>query len=287
MLLTYNSIDVGGHEVFYREGGAPSSPTILLLHGFPSSSAQFEPLMRHLATRHHVVAPDYPGFARSPALAKPSTFGRLSEVVHHFTEAIGLARYSLYMFDFGAPVGFSLAIRHPHRVESLILQNANAYEAGFGPAAQRLTAFWQDREGGAPAARGLLTLEAVREQYVAGVPEPSVVNPEFWELDFHYLERDGFEVVMLDLLFDIEHVVAGYPTWQAYLRKHTPPTLIAWGKNDMFFTAAGAQAYLADLPDARLELLDTGHTATATHSAELAELIGAFLKTSVQGPDGR
>jgi pimeloyl-ACP methyl ester carboxylesterase len=277
-LSEYRTVTVGGHEVFYREAGDPSDPTLLLLHGYPSSSAQYEQLMHHLTDRLHTIAPDYPGFGRSPALDGTTTFDRITEVIDAFTEAVGLGRFSLYLFDFGAPVGFRIAARHPERIEGLVLQNGNAYEAGLGPGMQALEPYWQDRASNEAAVRSFLELEATRSQYTDGVSNPGSVNPDLWELDQRYLDMSGRDRVMLDLLYDYQRNVAAYPDWHEYLREHRPPALLPWGQNDSFFPPAGAQAYLDDLPDAEVHLLDTGHFATATHSAEIAGLILTFLK---------
>jgi pimeloyl-ACP methyl ester carboxylesterase len=182
------------------------------------------------------------------------------------------------MFDFGAPVGFRLATAHPERVVSLVLQNGNAYEAGLGPGMQALKPYWSDRAANEHAVRGFLQLEATRSQYLDGVPDPATVNPDLWELDQRYLDLPGRDRVMLDLLYDYQSNVALYPRWHEYLREHQPPALLAWGRHDGFFPPEGARAYLKDLPGAELHLLDTGHFATATHSAEIAELIGAFIR---------
>jgi pimeloyl-ACP methyl ester carboxylesterase len=276
-MTAYRTIDVNGTEVFYREGGERSAPTLLLLHGFPSSSAQYERLMERLEDRYHVIAPDYPGFGQSPPLKGTTTFDRIAGVVDAFTEAVGVERFSLYMFDFGAPVGFRIAAEHPERVASLVIQNGNAYEVGLGPSMQALKPYWEDRIANEPAIRGFLQLEATRSQYVEGVPDPATVNPDLWELDQRYLDLPGRDRVMLDLLFDYQSNVALYPRWHEYLRVHQPPALLPWGRNDQFFPPAGAHAYLEDLPGAEVRLLDTGHFATATHVTEIAGLIGSFL----------
>jgi pimeloyl-ACP methyl ester carboxylesterase len=283
-MTSYRTIEVDDSEVFYREAGDPSAATLLLLHGFPSSSAQYEQLMRSLAGRYHVIAPDYPGFGQSPPLAGSTTFDRLADVTEAFTEAKGLERFSLYMFDFGSPVGFRIATRHPDRVQALVLQNGNAYEVGLGPGMQALQPYWKDRAGNEAAIRAFLTLEATRSQYLDGVADPTSVNPDLWELDQRYLELPGRDRVMLDLLYDYQHNVALYPTWQEYLRTYTPPALLPWGRNDAFFPPDGARAYLDDLPDAELHLLDTGHFATATHNDEIATMISAFLDSHVVSP---
>lgn len=275
-MTNYRTIDVGGVDVFYREAGRADAPTLLLLHGFPTSSAQYEGLIDRLADRFHLVAPDYPGFGRTDPLPGPSTFDGLADTVDAFVDALALQHYSLYLFDFGAPVGFRLATRHPERVRALVIQNANAYEAGIGPNLAGLAPYWEDRAANEPAVRAFLTLDSTRAQYLEGVTEPETVNPDHWTLDQHFQDLPGRDQVMLDLIYDYTSNVALYPTWQAYLREHRPPTLITWGANDCYFVADGAWAYLADVPDAQLHLLDTGHFALATHVDEIAELIAEF-----------
>jgi pimeloyl-ACP methyl ester carboxylesterase len=188
----------------------------------------------------------------------------------------------LYVFDFGAPIGFRLATRQPERIQSLVIQNGNAYEVGLGPKMQGLKPYWTDRAGNEAVVRRFLQLDVTRSQYIDGVPDPATVNPDLWELDQRYIDLPGRDRVMLDLLFDYQSNVALYPGWQKYLRTHQPPALLAWGKNDAFFPEAGARAYLQDLPGAELHLLDTGHFATATHSKEIAELVEAFLARHVR-----
>jgi pimeloyl-ACP methyl ester carboxylesterase len=276
-MTAYRAIRVDGTEVFFREGGERAAPTLLLLHGFPSSSAQYERLMQRLEDRYHVIAPDYPGFGQSPPLEGTTTFDRIANVIDGFTDAKGLERFSLYMFDFGSPVGFRLAARHPERVQGLVLQNGNAYDAGLGPSMQALKPYWEDRSANEDAIRAFLQLDATRSQYLDGVVDVSTVNPDLWELDQRYLDLPGRDRVMLDLLYDYQSNVELYPRWHEYLRASQPPALLPWGQNDRFFPPAGARAYLQDLPDAELHLLDTGHFATATHTDEIAELVAAFL----------
>jgi pimeloyl-ACP methyl ester carboxylesterase len=279
-MTAYRAIEAMRNEIFYREAGSPAGPTLLLLHGFPSSSAQYDRLMQRLAG-YHVIAPDYPGFGRSAPLDGTTTFDRLADVIDAFTEVKGLDRFSLYMFDFGSPVGFRIATRHPERVQALVLQNGNAYEVGLGPGMRALEPYWQDRTEHESAVREFLTLEATRAQYLDGVPDPTSVNPDLWELDQRYLELAQRDQVMLDLLYDYQNNVKQYPAWQKYLRTFTPPALLPWGRNDNFFPPEGARAYFTDLPDAELHLLDTGHFATATHDAEIAALVSAFLENYV------
>jgi pimeloyl-ACP methyl ester carboxylesterase len=276
-MIAYQGIQVDGTEVFYREGGEQTAATLLLLHGFPSSSAQYQSLMERLEERYRVIAPDYPGFGQSPPLEGTTTFDRIADVIDGFVHAKRLERFSLYMFDFGSPVGFRLATRHPGHVQALILQNGNAYEEGLGPGMLALKPYWQDRSANEEAIRGFLQLEATRSQYLDGVADATIVNPDHWELDQRYLELPGRDQVMLDLLHDYQHNLELYARWQEYMRTNQPPALLPWGQNDQFFPADGARAYLGDLPEADLHLLDTGHFATATHSDEIAELIGAFL----------
>ena len=276
-MIAYRTIQVDGTEVFYREGGEGSATTLLLLHGFPSSSAQYESLMERLEDRYHVIAPDYPGFGQSPPVEGTATFDRLADVIEGFTEAKGLERFGLYMFDFGSPVGFRLATRQPERVRALVLQNGNAYEEGLGPGMQALKPYWQDRSANEEGVRGFLQLDATRAQYLDGVADATTVNPDLWELDQRYLDLPGRDRVMLDLLYDYQRNVALYPLWHAYLRDNQPAALLPWGRNDQFFPPEGARAYLRDLPEAELHLLDTGHFATATHHDEIAELIAEFL----------
>ncbi|HEY4279468.1 MAG TPA: alpha/beta hydrolase [Conexibacter sp.] len=274
---TYGTVEVDGAKVFYREAGDPTAPTLLLLPGFPSSSAQYQGLIDLLGEHHHLVSPDYPGFGRSPALEGETTFDRVADAIERFTEVKQLDRHALYMFDFGSPVGFRVATRHPEQVSGLVMQNGNAYLEGLGPKMQALAPYWRDRAANEAAVRGALEPEAVRSQYVDGVPDPDHVNPDLWELDLRYIGLPGRDRVMLDLLYDYQNNLPLYPEWQKYLRDRQPPTLLAWGKNDEFFPVEGAEAYKKDLPDAQLHLLDTGHFATATHSPEIAELIAEFI----------
>lgn len=282
-LTAYRTVRVDGVDVFYREAGAASAPTLLLLHGFPTSSAQYQGLIDRLAGRFRLVAPDYPGFGRTDPLPGHSTFDHVADTIEGFVDSVGLERYTLYLFDFGAPVGFRLATRRPERVQALVIQNANAYLEGIGPRLAGLAPYWEDREAAEPAVRAFLELESTRAQYLDGVPDPELVNPDAWTLDQSYQDLPGRDRVMLDLIYDYTSNVALYPTWQAYLREHRPPTLITWGANDEYFVAAGARAYLADVPDAELHLLDTGHVALATHADEIAEAIAAFLPAHLEG----
>jgi pimeloyl-ACP methyl ester carboxylesterase len=286
-MTVYRTTRVAGTDVFYREAGEPTARTLLMLHGFPSSSAQYQALIDRLEDRYHIVAPDYPGFGQSPPLEGTTTFDRIADVIEDFTEANGLDRFSLFMFDFGAPVGFRLAVRHAERVQALVLQNGNAYEEGLGPGMQALRPYWQDRSANEDAVRGFLQLEATRSQYLDGVADLTTVNPDLWELDQRYLELPGRDRVMLDLLYDYRNNVTLYPGWHDYMRANQPPALLAWAQNDQFFPPNGARAYLHDLPGAELHLLDTGHFATATHTDEIAELVAAFLDEHIMHDGSR
>jgi pimeloyl-ACP methyl ester carboxylesterase len=280
-MLAYRTTEVDGTEVFYREGGDATARTLLLLHGFPSSSAQYQSLMERLEDRYHVIAPDYPGFGQSTPLDGATSFDRLADVIEGFTSAAGLDDFSLYMFDFGSPVGFRLATRNPERVQGLVLQNGNAYEEGLGPSMLALKPYWDDRHANEDAVRAVLQLDATRSQYLDGVTDATTVNPDLWELDQRYLDLPGRDRVMLDLLYDYRNNVKLYPRWHEYLRVNQPPALLAWGQNDRFFPPEGARAYLKDLPEAELHFLDTGHFATATHTDQIAQLIAGFLETHV------
>jgi pimeloyl-ACP methyl ester carboxylesterase len=280
-LISYRAADVDGVELFYREAGDPQAPSLVLLPGFPSSSHQYRRLLDALGNELHLVAPDYPGFgySASPAVAQfPYTFDRLAEVTARLLLGeLGLERFFLYAFDFGAPIGFRIASRHPDRIAGLIIQNGNAYEAGLGSMMDVQKAFWADRDGVEPQIRDLLTLEVTRSQYTTGASRPELLSPDAWTLDQHFLDQPGRKDVMVELLYDYQSNTARYPEWQAYFREHRPPTLIAWGKNDEFFTADGARAYLEDLPDAELHLLDGGHFALEEHHDFIAERIRSFV----------
>ncbi|GAA0228351.1 alpha/beta hydrolase [Saccharothrix mutabilis subsp. mutabilis] len=267
----HRHVDVEGVRVFYRETGPAEAPTLLLLHGFPSASHQFRRLMDALGTRYHLVAPDYPGFGHSGDLDH-HTFERLADVVEGFVRAVGLTRFALYAFDFGGPVGFRLATRHPEWITGLVVQNANAYAEGLSEAAQAFVAN-QDRD----VARSLMTLAFTRSQYEDGTTDRTLVNPDSWTLDQHFLDQPGRTEIQVDLALDYHTNVAEYPRWQEWLRTHQPPTLIVWGRGDGIFTEAGAKAYLQDVPNADLHLFDTGHFALEEHAPEIAPLIAEFL----------
>ena len=277
-MTTYRTIATADHDIFVREAGNPAHPTIVLLHGFPTSSAQYQPLIDRLSDRYHLVAPDYPGFGFSSTPKTPVTFDVLADAILDVIDRLALTSYSLYLFDFGAPVGFRIAERRPGDIEALVLQNANGYEVGIGAPLQALGAYWQDREANEEAVRGmLLGADATQAWYTRGVNDQTLLDPAAWTLDQALLDLPGRDAVALDLIHGYPTNLAKYPTWQALFRERQWPTLIPWGANDPFFVADGARAYLADLPDAELHLLDTGHMATATHTDEIAALIRSFL----------
>ena len=280
-LVRYQTATVDGLPIFYREAGDPASPAILLLHGFPSSSHMFRDLLPLLADRYRVVAPDLPGFGFSGSPAREGfayTFDHLAEVIGGFTQAIGLSSYALYVFDYGAPVGFRLALAHPERVTALISQNGNAYEEGLSQGWNPIQKYWQQpTAANREALRALLTPEATHEQYTHGVVDPALVAPEAPALDSALLARPGQDEIQLDLFGDYQSNVALYPRFQEYFRTHRPPTLAVWGQNDPFFLPAGAAAFRRDNPAAEVQLLDTGHFALETHAVEIAGFIRDFL----------
>ncbi len=279
--VRYHTLVVDGLDLFYREAGPAEAPVLLLLHGFPTSSHMFRDLLPLLADRYRVVAPDLPsfGFTTSPPATEFAyTFDHLAEVIDRFTQALGLARYALYLFDYGAPVGLRLALTHPERVTALITQNGNAYEEGFSAGWDPARAYWQHPTPENRAAmRQMLTWETTQFQYQHGTPDPAQVAPEAPALDFWGLSRPGHDEMQLDLMLDYRTNVALYPRFQAYFRTHRPPTLAVWGENDPFFLPAGAAAYRRDNPAAEVHLLPTGHFALETHGVEIAGLIRAFL----------
>ncbi len=279
--VSYKTVAIEGLDIFYREAGPDDAPTVLLLHGFPTSSHMFRNLIPALADRYHVVAPDYPGFGNSsmPAVDEfEYTFDRLADVVEAFTEKLGLESYSLYLMDYGAPVGFRLAIRHPERVRSLVVQNGNAYEEGLREFWEPLRAYWKDRSSdNEEVLRGLLTLEATRWQYTHGTRDPRSISPDNWNLDQRMLDRAGNQEIQLALFHDYGSNPPLYPSWQQYLRKHQPPTLIVWGANDQIFPAQGAHPFKRDLKDLEFHLFETGHFALEEDGETIARLILSFL----------
>jgi pimeloyl-ACP methyl ester carboxylesterase len=282
MRVAYRTKTVGNAEVFYREAGPVDGPVVLLLHGFPTAGHMFRDLIRDLAKHYRVFAPDLPGFGNTKSPPRGEfdyTFDNLARVVEGFTEALGLDRYALYVFDYGAPTGFRVALAHPERVTAIISQNGNAYLEGLSDAWGPWQNYWREptiehRE----ACRQSLSPEAIRDwQYLHGA-DPSRVSPDGYTLDIAYMARPGVDEIQLDLILDYQSNVALYPSFQAYFRKKQPPLLAAWGKNDPAFIPAGALAYRRDLPSAEVHLLDTGHFALETHSEQIGNLILAFLE---------
>jgi len=281
MTLTYRTASVDGLKVFYREAGDAGAPTVLLLHGFPTSSHMYRELMPALADRYHTVAPDLPGFGFTDAPERANfkyTFDHLTDVVERFTEVLGLNRYALFVFDYGAPVGFRLAVRHPERITALITQNGNAYAEGLSEGWNPIQAYWKDpSEQNRTALRAFLRPESTQWQYTHGVPNPERLSPDTWTLDSALLARPGNDEIQLDLFGDYQSNVALYPQFQEYIRTWRPPTLAVWGKNDPFFLPPGAEAFKRDNPDAEIHLLDAGHFALESRGPEIATIVRDFL----------
>jgi pimeloyl-ACP methyl ester carboxylesterase len=279
--IHFRTADVDGFKVFYREAGPTDAPKLLLLHGFPSAGHMFRDLIPPLADRFHVVAPDLPGFGKSdmpPRGQFKYTFDNVADVIDRFTQKIGFDRFAVYVFDYGAPTGFRLAVKHPEKITAIISQNGNAYEEGLSDGWNPIRAYWQDgSEANRNALREFLKPEATYWQYTHGVPDTSKVSPDGYSLDNFYLARPGAHEVQLDLFGDYKTNVALYPTFQKYFRTHRPPFLAVWGKNDPFFLPPGAEAFKRDNPNATVRFFDTGHFALETHAQEIAAEIRGFL----------
>jgi pimeloyl-ACP methyl ester carboxylesterase len=281
--IIYRRIPVDGIEIFYREAGSLDAPVLLLLHGFPTASHMFRDLIPQLADQFHVVAPDLPGFGQSdmPDRSRFSyTFDNIAKVIDRFTEVIGLRRFAIYVFDYGAPTGFRLAMWHPERITAVISQNGNAYVEGLSDGWNPIRAYWQDPSPtNRTALRAFLSPEATLWQYTHGVAETSLVSPDGYSLDNFYLARPGADEVQLDLFGDYKSNVALYPEFQTYFRQHKPPFLAVWGRNDPFFLPPGAKAFKRDIPAAGVHFFDTGHFALETHCDEIASTIRHFLES--------
>ena len=280
--VSFRKAEANGINVFYREAGPHDAPALLLLHGFPSASHMFRDLIPLLADRYRIIAPDLPGFGQSdmPDRAQfPYTFDNVAKTIDRFTEVIGLNRFAIYVFDYGAPTGFRLAVRQPGRIAAIISQNGNAYAEGLSDGWTPIRAYWQDpSQANRDALRAFLSPETTYWQYTHGVADTSLVSPDGYSLDNFYMTRPGADEVQLDLFRDYQTNVALYPQCQAYFRAHRPPLVAAWGRNDPFFLPPGAEAFKRDIPGADVRFFDTGHFALETHAAEIAAAIREFLE---------
>lgn len=284
-VTSVHRVEADGVRVFYREAGPADAPVVLLLHGFPASSFMFRELMPRLADDFRVIAPDLPGFGFTEVLENRKylySFDRLAATLNAFTQALKLKRYALYVFDYGAPTGFRLAMAHPDRVAAIVSQNGNAYEEGLGDAWAPIRKYWAEptADNRETIRKNILTLDGTRWQYTYGVSDPERVPPESWTLDAALLERPGNKDIQLDLFLDYASNVKLYPAFQDYFRKAKPPLLAIWGKNDPFFIPAGAEAFRKDIPNARIEFLNTGHFVLETHVVEVAAAMKEFLTAS-------
>ena len=279
--IYYRTADVDGLKIFYRETGPTNAPKLLLLHGFPSSGHMFRDLIPRLSDRFHLVAPDLPGFGKSDMPSRGQfkyTFDNVADVIDRFTRKIGFDRFAVYVFDYGAPTGFRLAVKHPEKITAIISQNGNAYEEGLSEAWNPIRAYWQDASAvNREALREFLKPEATYWQYTHGVADTSKISPDGYSLDNFYLARPCADDVQLDLFGDYKTNVALYPTFQKYFRTHKPPFLAVWGRHDPFFLPPGAEAFKRDIPGATVRFFDTGHFALETHAREIADEIRSFL----------
>ena len=280
--ISYRKADVDGFGVFYREAGPTAAETLLLLHGFPSAGHMFRDLIPRLADRFHLIAPDLPGFGQSDMPDRDRfaySFANIARVIDRFTEVLGLHRFAMYVFDYGAPTGFRLSTKHPERIAAIISQNGNAYEEGLSDGWNPIRAYWTDpSESNRNTLRTLLAPETTVWQYMHGVRDTTLVSPDGFSLDNFYLARPGADEIQLDLLGDYKTNVALYPQFQSYFHKCNPPLLAVWGKNDPFFLPAGAEAFKRDMPNADVRFFDTGHFALETHCDEIAAAIRTFLE---------
>jgi pimeloyl-ACP methyl ester carboxylesterase len=277
---TYHQTEVDGVSIFYREAGSKDAPTIVLLHGFPSSSREFDTLIPLLAVHYHLIAPDFPGFGHSEApspAAYTYTFDHLAHTIDAFLEQLGVSRYTFYLHDYGAPIGFRIILAHPERLHALIIQNGNAYEAGLGAKWAKIAEYWADPTAHPEVVDAFLSFDGTKQRHIAGTSHSELYNPDTWTDEYAHLSKRGQRDIQAALLYDYRTNVAAYPSWQAWLRQHKPPTLVAWGANDPSFTAPGAEAFRRDLPDAEIHLLDAGHFALDEKTDEIARLILDFM----------
>ena len=281
MTVRFNTVDVDGLKVFYRAAGDPNAPAVLLLHGFPSASHMFRDLIPELAGHYHVVAPDLPGFGMTEQPARDAfsyTFENIAGVIDRFTEILGLGKFAIYVFDYGAPVGFRLAIKHPDRITAIVSQNGNTYLEGVSEAFAPVQTYWnQPTQANRDTLRSFLAPQTTLFQYTHGVSDPALVSPDGRNLDDFYLARPGNDEIQLDLLGDYKSNVAIFGDIQAYLHTHRPPLLAIWGKNDPFFLPPGAEAFRRDVPEADIRFVDSGHFALETHAREIGAVMRAFL----------
>jgi pimeloyl-ACP methyl ester carboxylesterase len=277
---TYHCVQVDGAGIFYREAGSRNAPTIVLLHGFPSSSREFDTLIPLLATRYHLIAPDYPGFGQSDAPSPSAyayTFDHIAETTSDLLLGLKIDSYTLYIHDYGAPVGLRMMLAHPERLHALISQNGNVYQEGLGPKWAKIAQYWADPKGHPEVVDAFLSFQATEQRHIAGTSNPERYNPDTWTDEFAHLSKPGQREIQSALLYDYRTNIAAYPKWQEWLRVHQPPTLVAWGANDPSFIAAGAEAFKRDLPDAEIHLLDAGHFALDEQTDEIASLILDFM----------
>ncbi|AQH02526.1 alpha/beta hydrolase [Burkholderia sp. KK1] len=284
MHVRYQSIPVGELSIFYRESGCDNRRVVLLLHGFPSSSRMFEPLLRSLGDEYRLIAPDFPGFGHSDAPSPETfayTFDHIAEVIGDFVDALGLESYTLYVQDYGGPVGFRLALAYPERVEAIIVQNAVTHESGLGPLWDTRRAFWANRHKyQAAVEQNLMSLAAAKARHVGTSPYADRYDPDLWTDEFAFLSRPNQTRIQSDLFYDYRTNVASYPKWQAWLRRHRPRMLVVWGRYDPSFLPGEAHAYRDDVPDAEVHLLDAGHFALDEKADEITEIARDFLRRS-------
>jgi len=285
--IEYNTHRVGNVRIFYREAGPPSRPTIVLLHGFPSSSHMFRDLIPLLSPQYHVIAADMPGYGYSDFPSPKQfeyTFDHMANVMDQFLDAVGATKYSIYVQDYGAPIGFRLFLKHPDRIQAIITQNGNAYTEGLSPFwSESIEPYWKEKTHAMERkVRELLTLETTKFQYTKGFTNPKRVSPDSYTFDQMTLDRPGNDVIQLALFYDYQNNVKQYPQWHEALRKYKPPVLAVWGKNDPIFLPAGAEAFKQDVPDAEIHLLDSGHFALEDHAAEIGQYIHAFLARTLR-----